>query len=81
MVFMYDCIRFSWVYLLSHKSKVKTLIQNFYNIDFTAVLYQSQGILCENAKDFFNLNLSIFSHLIESSMKHPTYILHNKMKL
>ena len=60
VLFVDDCTRVMWLYLLKNKSDVCSIFQNFYTMIKNQFGVEIKRVRTDNAKDFFNQTLSHF---------------------
>lgn len=60
MSFIDDCTRVTWIYLLKQKSDVSHVLPTFFNLVKTQFDVTIKRFRSDNAKDYFNQNLSVF---------------------
>lgn len=60
VLFIDDCTRVTWTYLLKNKSEVTTIFSKFYNMITTQFGVRIKRFRSDNAKDYFNQTLSSF---------------------
>jgi len=58
--FIDDCTRVTWIYLLKQKSDVSQILPTFFNMIKTQYDVPIKRFWSDNAKDYFNQNLSVF---------------------
>ena len=60
ILFVDDCTRVVWLFLMKHKSEVSTIFPSFYNMIKTQFGVEIKRLRSDNAKDFFNQSLTTF---------------------
>ncbi|KAH0748613.1 hypothetical protein KY290_027845 [Solanum tuberosum] len=58
--FIVDCTRVTWIYLLKQKSDVSQILPTFFNMIKTQYDVPIKRFRSDDAKDYFNQNLSVF---------------------
>ena len=70
VLFIDDCTRMSWVFLLKNKSDVTSTFKNFFFMIKTQFDVEIKRVRSDNAKDYFNHDLSSF--FIEKGIIHES---------
>ena len=70
LIYTDDHSRFTWLFLLKHKSEVSNCIKNLYQLIKRQFGDAVQGLRTDNAKDFLNNNLNQF--LTSEGIRHET---------
>jgi len=79
VIFVDDCTRVVWLYLLKTKSKVGNIFSIFYNMINNQFGIEIKRFRFDNAKNFFNQSLFVFFQRRASFMSLLALTLLNKM--